>query len=79
MLEEETVLKKGREMVLLELMPTCRVRLIRCIVYEGTYEQVKGYVKNSKEIGPHFSGSDPGCGFTIYQDDYEVIPCTTEK
>ena len=89
-MHKEEAFERGKrliaeEEVLLELASeNTRVRVLRCIVYEGTFAMVKATLKNSRAVGVYRQGTVvDGYRYTIYQDKYEVIEeeeaCTTEK
>jgi hypothetical protein len=75
--EYDAVLEAGRHLVsepFLEFAPLTRVRVLRCIVYEGPYEVVKAILARSQALGEHFHGTrGDQSGYTIYQDKYEIV------
>lgn len=75
-MKQEEALGKGKELILLELAPETPVRVMRVIVYEGTYDEVARTLAASITVGPH---KNRGTLRRIYQGDFEVLATEEEK
>jgi len=74
---EEEVLAEAASLVLLEFASQTPVRVVRAVVYEGRYDQVRAQLGRSLPVGTREIGTDGKGTVTIYQGAYRVTSETT--